>query len=343
MEILKGLLKMHLGIARILQRRAGRGSDKGDVEGSNNLIGQLIRNIEGKVKKLRKDIKHASKRSVIDYKRLNSIICLSVMELNNTRQCVEVLDRNMVAAGIDATPNSIWDWGMKNLMGHKSPVHIADLQTALMPEGDATITGKGILFEDRYYVNPDCSKYFDHARSTGRRLPTKVRFTRTTSNFIAWNPEGKVYKLTLATRSRRFKDYSADEANEYRETERRQNKVAKVFRAGSRVKFVRQIDAITKDSLREIGKRPHPKGMKSDTSVEERRKAAGEAERQAIADRTSARLDKGATPPPGTGTIAENEVGAAHHIEPDIALPKPAEMPQKSFNLNNLFADKLYA
>lgn len=190
----------------------------------------------------------------------------------NTRRCVEVLDRNMVSHGIDATPLSIWNWGMEHLIGDKSPVNLADLQAALMPEAKASITGKGILFEGRYYVNPECSTYFDHARSTGRQQDTTVRFTRATSNFVVWQAEGKVYKLTLAERSRRFKDYSVDEANQYREIEKLQDKVADIYRTGSRVNFVREIDTITKDSLREIGSRPRLKGMKSDTSVEERQK-----------------------------------------------------------------------
>lgn len=81
LEFLRNLLKQRLGIFGILPRRAGMGSDKGDVEVGNSLVGQLIRNVQGKVKKLRKDIQHASKRATLDHKGLNAIICRSVMEL----------------------------------------------------------------------------------------------------------------------------------------------------------------------------------------------------------------------------------------------------------------------
>lgn len=60
----------------------------------------------------------------------------------------------MVTDGLIASPNNLWRWGISNLSGQPKSVSVEEMSLAVLHEGRASITPKGIFFEGQYYSCP---------------------------------------------------------------------------------------------------------------------------------------------------------------------------------------------
>ncbi len=60
----------------------------------------------------------------------------------------------MVTEGLVASPNNLWNWGVRNLSGAPKEVSVEEMSLAVLHESRARITPKGISFAGQYYSCP---------------------------------------------------------------------------------------------------------------------------------------------------------------------------------------------
>lgn len=80
------------------------------------------------------------------------------------------LDAEMIADHVEPYPLDLWHWGLQNRVGHLRSVAADIVRLNLLPQGSASVTRRGILFQELYYTCKLASdeQWFVRARERGR-------------------------------------------------------------------------------------------------------------------------------------------------------------------------------
>lgn len=107
---------------------------------------------------------------------------------NTTAKRGDRLDAHMKAAGVDATPAGLWNWGHSIGIGYRKSISNAELITLLLPSSQANITKKGVKWAGAEY-HSDASIAQDwacHARNYGAK-PININYFPGTLQKL-WTP-----------------------------------------------------------------------------------------------------------------------------------------------------------
>lgn len=176
-----------------------RGDWKPNVEQQFRLIQDSTVHFEpGGINKRRDDV--ARRRYVLD-------ACLNIPELTGilirhfikyNRSCVKSdrLPQEMICQNIlDATPLSLWTWGMENLTGGGIVEDKHSVWTSLLPRGIASIRHDGIHFNGRHYSSDQAIREEWFAKARGSSLTRKIEVRH-----IPYAPK-QIWLLDRETRS----------------------------------------------------------------------------------------------------------------------------------------------
>jgi len=94
----------------------------------------------------------------------------------------EMLRENLT----NATPISVWKWGMEHLTGGGKSVEKQKVWTRLLPEATASVRRDGIYFQGRRYACPRAinEEWFAKARTRGRVGSIEIRYLSYSPGFI---------------------------------------------------------------------------------------------------------------------------------------------------------------
>ena len=197
--------------------REYRGDDKGLIEQAFNLHNQLLKGrIPGYVPKTAGDrgTKNPKLFAKLTVKELTQIMIDYAIHYNKTTLInANNFDKSVVSSCEQLTPNTIWQWGLKNRPFNRKAYDDKDIYLNLLEAGEVTLTRKGLVFRELIYRSSEIqnSGLQDRKLSTNKSIKIECRFMRHNLNHI-WLllPQGKV-KASLATHSRRFEDCSFEE------------------------------------------------------------------------------------------------------------------------------------
>lgn len=110
---------------------------------------------------------------------LTQILIRRLIKYNLSAYQAHALPEEMLGANItDATPLSVWNWGMENLTGSANAVEKQRVWTKLLPSATASIRRDGIYFQGRHYASERAirEEWFARSRTRGKVIPIEIRF-----------------------------------------------------------------------------------------------------------------------------------------------------------------------
>jgi Mu transposase-like protein len=109
--------------------------------------------------------------AVLDIHEFTAIMINAALYHNNEhRMDWYEMDREMMADRVEPYPADIYFWGIANRSGHLRERDPETVRVQLLPEGEATVTERGIRFSQLYYTSEAAEKggWFLKARNEGR-------------------------------------------------------------------------------------------------------------------------------------------------------------------------------
>jgi len=105
----------------------------------------------------------------------------------------EMLGENLT----DATPISIWNWGMEHLTGGAKSIGKQQVWTKLLPVATASVRRDGIYYQGRHYACPRAinEEWFARVRTKGKTASIEIRYLSYLPSFI-WilNPSSREWE-----------------------------------------------------------------------------------------------------------------------------------------------------
>jgi hypothetical protein len=134
--------------------------------------------------------------ATLDIRQLTQIIIKCVLYYNNY-QYMESFEKSeaMMAAGVDAIPIKLWEWGTENYSGALRVFPEETVKYAVLPTAKATVTERGIRFEGSHYVctRAKSEMWFEKAR-TNKFWSINISYDpRDMTNIYIWNEDSKQY------------------------------------------------------------------------------------------------------------------------------------------------------
>ncbi|WP_081951570.1 Mu transposase C-terminal domain-containing protein [Pseudomonas cremoricolorata] len=90
--------------------------------------------------------------AIFDIDEFTEMVILGVLAHNKSLRVPHILNREMIAAGVEPTPISIWKWSMANSLINSKVVSAAELKIALLPSQECRISRGGIMFQGVLYT-----------------------------------------------------------------------------------------------------------------------------------------------------------------------------------------------
>ena len=133
--------------------------------------------------------------ATLDIRQLTQILIKCVLYYNNY-QYMESFEKSeaMMAAGVDAIPVKLWEWGLE-AYGVLREIPEETVKFAVLPTGSATVTEKGIRFKGLYYVcdRAKSEMWFERARSKKYWSVVVSYDPRDMSNVYIWDADSNRY------------------------------------------------------------------------------------------------------------------------------------------------------
>ena len=134
--------------------------------------------------------------ATLDIRQFTYTIIKCVLYYNNF-QYMESFEKNdaMMAAGVDAIPVKLWEWGIENYSGALRVFPEETVKFAILPTENATVTEKGIRFKGLYYFcdRAKTEMWFENARAKKYWRVTVSYDPREMTNIYIWDADSKKY------------------------------------------------------------------------------------------------------------------------------------------------------
>ncbi|WP_041023118.1 Mu transposase C-terminal domain-containing protein, partial [Pseudomonas sp. SHC52] len=90
--------------------------------------------------------------AILDIDEFTEMVIVGVLAHNKSLRVPHLLNREMIAAGVEPTPIELWKWSMENSMLNAKAVSPAELKIALLPSRECRISRGGINFQGVQYT-----------------------------------------------------------------------------------------------------------------------------------------------------------------------------------------------
>ena len=107
--------------------------------------------------------------AILDLEQFTRIIIHNTLIYNQVTMESFEPSADMMKAGVELTPLSLWNWGIHNSSGALRVMDEETVKLALMPEDTCDITREGIKFNKLFYICEEAEKeqWFENARRDG--------------------------------------------------------------------------------------------------------------------------------------------------------------------------------
>ena len=108
--------------------------------------------VPGRVRKRERGDRDHRLDAKLTLHEFRKILILTVIEHNLHKRLDDYpLNADMIADGVEPYPIELWNWGIQNRSGHLRAFDKDIVRLNLLPEGEATVTQNGLLFEGLGY------------------------------------------------------------------------------------------------------------------------------------------------------------------------------------------------
>lgn len=192
---------------------------KGFVERSfliydSQLFGRLPGGTNGKRKRGEIDPRIHSCLTLFDLYQL--VIQLTLLHNNKTLQTYNPTLFS-INEGVALRPNDLWNWGIENRTGLLRTITSEDTRFLLYPEGEASITEKGISFNGLCYTCKiaEAEDWFSRARVYNKTQKLKLRYDPQSVTNIHVKVANEYHKCTLLPAYSTFERVTWKEVNDH--------------------------------------------------------------------------------------------------------------------------------
>ncbi|MFB5088375.1 DDE-type integrase/transposase/recombinase [Psychrobacillus sp. PGGUH221] len=177
-----------------------------------------------------------------------TIILIKCIIFHNNHHVLEeyVLTEEMVRAGVEKVPKSIWEFGVKHHKGILRTLPEEVIKFHLMPEYTASITARGVKFKQMYYASEFSLKnnWFESARMNGnKRIKIKVD-VRDMTEIYTINEEGKQHTLKLIDQYEKYRGKSIEEVEQIIVFEKEMETKSKQKELQEKMKLFNEVEEI---------------------------------------------------------------------------------------------------
>jgi putative transposase len=194
------------------------------------------------------------------------------------------LDAEMIADHVEPYPLDLWHWGVQNRVGHLRATLPDIVRLNLLPQGTASVTRRGILFQGLLYV---CNlaveeQWFVRARERGRwRIPVAYDPRKTDVLYLRLDEGRRLERCELLPKEGAFHGRDWQETLDCfarrkveEERARTQEQQAQARRHAHQVQIVDQAMEKTREAVADMNKSARLHGIR------ENRKAERDRERE---------------------------------------------------------------
>ena len=134
--------------------------------------------------------------STLNIYQLTQIIIKCVLYYNN-HHYMESFEKSeaLMAAGVEAIPAKLWEWGVANYSGALREASAETVKFAVLPTANATVTERGIRFKGLFYASDraKAEMWFEKARTKKSWLITVSYGTHDMTHIYIWDNDLKQY------------------------------------------------------------------------------------------------------------------------------------------------------
>jgi hypothetical protein len=196
--------------------------------------------------------------AVLDLHQFRHLITLCVLEHNNNhRMNWYRLDEFMIQEYVDPYPIELWNWGVKNRVGHLRTMAPEIIRLNLLPAAEASVTHRGIYYEGLYYT---CElalreQWFVKARAEGRRkLPIAYEPRRLDRIYLRLNDGMRLESCHLIDAEKTFKGRDWYEIVDYFERQKQSEQASRTRQQQSSAAFHAQVNQIVAQATEQTEK-----------------------------------------------------------------------------------------
>ena len=201
---------------------------KGIVERKFGLLNTTIHFLPGAVRKRNRERgeRHYALDGTLNLWDFTRVIIREIVHFNAHHQDKERRTPAMITAGIKATPDALWDFGMEHLVGGTPFRTREEIYAHLLPQDTATVHEDGIHFKGLRYTSSHAmqQRWFEKARYN-KCFSVPIRFNKEIPEriWILSNVESElrfqIHEATLVDEYHRYENLQLDEIRDLREYE----------------------------------------------------------------------------------------------------------------------------
>lgn len=313
---------------------------KGIVERNFRLSNdKMIRWLPGAVnRKCERGDKDYKLDGIFNLHEFRHLITSCVLEHNkNNRMNWYRLDDFMIQEYVNPYPIQLWNWGVKNRVGHLRTMAPEIIRLNLLPAAEASVTYRGIYYQGLYYT---CElalreQWFVKARAKGRwKIPIAYEPRRLDCIYLRLNGGRRLESCHLIDAEKTFKGRDWYEIVDYFELQKQAEQASRTEQQQSSATFHAQVDQIVAQAKEQTEKAFIVQSKRSRIQgIQGNRKLEREHERETGAWQLE--IDKISQPPgqviplPSVAQPEEDEEG---YVAPPKPIDKLRKLRQKNWN-----------
>jgi hypothetical protein len=276
--------------------------------------------------------------AVLDLHQFRKLITLCVLEHNNDhRMDWYRLDEFMIQEYVDPYPIELWNWGVKNRVGHLRTMTPEIVRLNLLPAAEASVTHRGIYYQGLYYT---CElalreQWFVKARAEGRRkIPIAYEPRRLDSIYLRLDGGKRLESCHLVDAEKTFKGRDWYEIVDYFERQKQAEQASRTRQQQSSAAFHAQVSQIVAQATEQTEKASTVQSKRSRIQgIRGNRKLEREHEREAGAWQLG--IDE-ISKPPGQiiplPSVAQPEEDDEGYVAPPKPIDKLRKLREKNWN-----------
>ena len=274
---------------RVYNTAPYRGDLKGIVEQHIDRSNEkIIHWTPGRVRNRERGDRDYRLDATLDLHEFCKLLILSVLDHNNQQRLDRYRkDEYMIADHVEPYPIELWNWGIQNRSGHLRKLDAATIRLNLLPESEASVTDKGIYFDNLYYT---CNlaqeeQWFIRAGEKGNWKIRVAHDPRTRSRIYLRLDEGKRMETChLLEADRTFRERDWYEAADEFELRKQRKEAAQTRKQRSRSEFHASTNQVIELAKKKTGEmRVEVSDRSRVAGIRENRKLERESERRANA------------------------------------------------------------
>lgn len=185
--------------------------------------------------------------------QFTQLIIQQVIYYNTEHYLKEYLrDEDMIQDEVNPNPLELWNWGIQNRSGKLRYFPEELIKLHLLPQGQATVTYKGIKFKGIHYSCERALKelWFQTARQKGSWKLAISYDPRNMSSIYLLNDNHSFETCYLLEHQHRYANKTMDEVLNLLEHEKQMNHSAEHQQLQKEVDFITEVEAIVKPSVK---------------------------------------------------------------------------------------------